>query len=141
MAAASGVPDITDNRAVDVPCYEPGYTLVEKLQTISTKFRRQGETGEMPQNFLRHYYDVYCLLEDPDVQAFIGSRAYLAHKEARFPAADEKQLIRNEAFLLSDPETRSRFEAAYRSTSALYYDDQPSMAVLLERLAAHLHRL
>lgn len=140
-AAASGVRGLTDNRALDVPCYEPGYTLVEKLQTISTKFRRQRNADEMPQNFLRHYYDVYCLLEDPDVQAFIGSAAYLAHKDARFPEADEKRLERNEAFLLSDPATRSRFEAAYRGTSALYYREQPPLDALLERFALHLHSL
>lgn len=52
--------DLTDNRAVDVRCYDPGYTLVEKLQTISTKYRRQQASGEMPTNFMRHYYDVYC---------------------------------------------------------------------------------
>jgi hypothetical protein len=28
---------IKDNRAVDVPCYSPTHTFVEKLQTISTK--------------------------------------------------------------------------------------------------------
>ena len=39
-AAASKV-EIVDNRAVAVPCYDPGYTFVEKLQTISTKFRKQ----------------------------------------------------------------------------------------------------
>jgi Nucleotidyl transferase AbiEii toxin, Type IV TA system len=141
IAASSNLPQLTDNRAIDVPCYEPGYTLVEKLQTISTKFRRQRNTGEMPHNFLRHYCDVYCLLDDPDIQAFIGCEAYHAHKDARFPKADEKRLDRNEAFLLSDPVTRSRFEAAYRSTSALYYREQPPLAALLERLATHLHRL
>jgi Nucleotidyl transferase AbiEii toxin, Type IV TA system len=31
---------VFDNRAKDVLCYLPGYTLVEKLQTISTKYRR-----------------------------------------------------------------------------------------------------
>ena len=31
QAVESGIPDLTDNRAVDVPCYHPGYTLVEKL--------------------------------------------------------------------------------------------------------------
>ena len=30
---------ITDNRAKGVACYDPGYTFVEKLQTVSTKFR------------------------------------------------------------------------------------------------------
>ena len=33
-ASAVGVEGLTDNRAVDVLCYEAGYTLVEKLQTI-----------------------------------------------------------------------------------------------------------
>jgi hypothetical protein len=26
-----------------------------------------------PRNFLRHYYDVYYLLDDPSVQKFIGT--------------------------------------------------------------------
>ena len=140
-AVSSGLSDLTDNRAVDVACYEPGYTLVEKLQTISTKFRRHRETGELPQNYLRHYYDVYCLLDDVQVQAFIRSDAYLAHKDVRFPEADEKSLDRNEAFILSDQGTRSLFEAAYKSTSALYYREQPAFAALLDRIAANLHRL
>jgi hypothetical protein len=32
--------EIIDNRAKAVACCDPGYTLVEKLQTISTKFRK-----------------------------------------------------------------------------------------------------
>lgn len=44
FAVGQGVANLTDNRAVDVPCYEPGYTFVEKLQTISTKFRQQQAT-------------------------------------------------------------------------------------------------
>jgi hypothetical protein len=73
---AAGNVEIIDNRAKAVPCYDPGYTLVEKLQTISTKFRKQQETGEFPANFMRHYYDVYSLLQRPEVQAFIGTGAY-----------------------------------------------------------------
>lgn len=95
----------------------------------------------MPQNFLRHYYDVYCLLGDSHMQAFIGGEAYVAHKNARFPAADDKVLDRNEAFNLSDPDTRSLFEAAYLSTSALCYRQQTPFEALLERLAANFHRL
>ncbi|WP_210267746.1 nucleotidyl transferase AbiEii/AbiGii toxin family protein [Rhizobium ruizarguesonis] len=68
---ASSRVELIDNRALAVPCY----TLVEKLQTISTKYRKQLETGQFPAYFLRHYYDVYCLLEQPAVQAFIGTEA------------------------------------------------------------------
>ena len=60
---------VTDNRAEKVPCYHPGYTFVEKLQTVSTKFRQQQANGEMPANFLRHYYDISQLLGHPDVIA------------------------------------------------------------------------
>lgn len=44
--------------ALAVACYEPGYTLVEELQTISTKYRQQQASGGMPKNVVRHYYDV-----------------------------------------------------------------------------------
>ena len=91
-AIESGV-EVDDNRARDVLCYEPGYTLVEKLQTISTKFRKQQKTGDMPRNFLRHYYDVYCLLADAKVSEFIGTDDYRAHKDQRFPAADGKTSV------------------------------------------------
>ena len=57
--------EIVDNRAKGIPCYHPGYTFVEKLQTISTKYRTQQESGSFPVNFMRHYYDVYCLLDEP----------------------------------------------------------------------------
>ena len=59
---------VFDNRAVDVPCYAPTHTFVEKLQTISTKYRRLVEPKEFPTNFLRHYYDVFCLLSQPPGQ-------------------------------------------------------------------------
>lgn len=140
-AAAIGLPDLTDNRAFDVLCYEPGYTLVEKLQTISTKFRRHLDDGSMPQNFLRHYYDVYCLLGDADVQAFIGTEAYAAHKDARFPAADNKVIAENPAFELSGQATRDRFARAYAATSALYYRGQPSLDDILGRIQEYADRL
>jgi hypothetical protein len=139
-AIASGLADITDNRAVDVACYEPGYTLVEKLQTISTKFRRHRETGALPQNFLRHYYDVYCLLDDARVQEFIGTNEYRAHKDARFREGDEKKLVENPAFVLDDA-TRELFAKAYEGTRALYYREQPGFAALLDRIGKYLDRL
>ena len=63
--------EVEDNRALDVKCYIPEYTFVEKLQTISTKFRQYQVTGQMPKNFMRHYYDVFQLLKLERVQKFI----------------------------------------------------------------------
>jgi len=58
--------DIIDNRAKGVACYDPGYTFVEKLQTISTKFRLQQAAKDRPIDFVRHCYDVYGLLQRPE---------------------------------------------------------------------------
>ena len=61
-AAIKSTVVVIDNRAINVPCYNPAYTLVEKLQTVSTKYRQQQESATFPKYFLRHYYDLYSLL-------------------------------------------------------------------------------
>jgi hypothetical protein len=133
--------DIIDNRAKAVTCYDPGYTLVEKLQTISTKFRTQQEKGEFPINFMRHYYDVFCLLKRPEIQNFIGTEAYKAHKQKRFPKADNQNIAANEAFLLSDQKTRAAYAKAYADSSALYYKDKPTFEQILNEIADWADRL
>lgn len=133
--------DIIDNRAVGVACYHPGYTLVEKLQTISTKYRQQRASGSLPQNFMRHYYDVYCLLDSPEVQSFIGTDDYHAHKQRRFRGGDDPVIKNNPAFLLDDPDTRTAYEQAYRATSGLYYQGQPEFSSVVNRIHKHIEKL
>ncbi|MDP3202126.1 MAG: nucleotidyl transferase AbiEii/AbiGii toxin family protein [Algoriphagus sp.] len=126
---------IIDNRAVDVACYHPGYTFVEKLQTVATKYRQEQETGEKKVNLMRQYYDLYCLLQVPEVLEFIGTEGYIEHKKARFPKKDfDIPVSENEAFLLSNPKQRTEFELRYKGTEALYYKGQPAFGLLLERL-------
>ena len=132
---AAGRVEILDNRALGVACYHPGRTLVEKLQAISTKFRQQQETGTFPPNFMRHYYDVYSLLRAKAVQDFIGTPAYLAHKAKRFPKADNPIIAQNEAFALSDRDTRSKLQKAYVASNALYYRGQPAFEDILAEIA------
>ena len=127
--------EVIDNRAVSVACYHPGYTFVEKLQTISTKFRRQQEEGDFPADFLRHYYDVYCLLQAPEVRTFIGTKGYKAHKQNRFRTADNPVLAENEAFLFNDPATREIYADAYARSRALYYAFKPDFATIMRALA------
>jgi hypothetical protein len=134
--------DLIDNRAINIACYHPGYTLVEKLQTIATKFRKEQESDIPNPNFMRQYYDIYCLLNSPLVQAFIGTEEYLEHKKVRFPDADFAMPINlNEAFLLSDPDTRSDFTQRYISSASLYYLGQPSFEDVLARIHSFLDRL
>jgi hypothetical protein len=132
--AASRV-EILDNRARAVACYHPGHTLVEKLQAISTKFRQQQATGVFPPNFMRHYNDVYSLLQDPTVQAFIGTQAYLDHKARRFPRADNPVIAENEAFVLGDRDVRQTLQKAYAASSALYFRGQPAFDDILAKIA------
>ena len=143
-AALASPVQVIDNRAVDVPCYSPAYTFVEKLQTVSTKFRLQqaaDPVAPFPKNFLRHYYDLYCLLAHPEVLAFIGTPDYEARKRQRFPGGDELNIARNPAFTLSDPTVRERYQRKYEETAGLYYAGQVPFAAILARIAEHIDRL
>lgn len=135
-----GLP-VRDNRGTQVLCYLPEYTFVEKLQTISTKYRNYEEHKTMPVNFLRHYYDVFKLLEQDRVRHFIGSPEYTAHKQTRFRASDETNLSRNEAFLLSKTEVRRVFKSEYEKTRHLYFKGQPAFDDILRRIHQHLKNL
>lgn len=132
---------LTDNRAVNVPCYHPGYTLVEKLQIVSTKFRKQQKEGGFPANFMRHYYDIYYLLQRPEIQQFIQTQEYKEHKTRCFRANDNQIIASNEAFLLSDNATRRSYADAYYSKSTLYYSNQPKFEEIMELIKRNVTQL
>jgi hypothetical protein len=90
---------------------------------------------------MRHYYDVYSLLKRPDVQAFIGTAAYGAHKAKRFRQADNSNIEQNEAFILSNPETGKLREEAIAKTSALYYGEKPTFTQILDMISNWAERL
>ena len=130
-----------DNLAYGIKCYRPEYTFVEKLQTVSTKYRLQQEKGEFQKNFLRHYYDIYSLLGNPDVQAFIGTDEYTAHKKKRFSGQDELEITKNQAFVFSDPEVREQYKVEYEKTADLYYKGIIPFDSILERIYQHIDSL
>ena len=132
-----------NNTAVGVHCYHPGYTLIEKLQTIIRKYRNKDNSAASDdKNFMRQYYDVYCLLGDTNIQSFIGSAEYLAHKAVRIKGADKQiPLSEHPALLLYDPELRASFKSRYQSTSKLYYNGQPDFDEVLARVEMFLPML
>ena len=132
---------IRDNRARRVLCYHPGYTLVEKLQTISTKFRKQKAHGNFSENFMRHYYDVYCLLKAPEIQKFITTQDYSEHKKKRFREGDNPIIAENDAFLLQDHETRNLYEREYNLSQSLYYKEKPSFDEILYLIRNYTSKL
>jgi hypothetical protein len=132
---------IIDNRAKGVACYDPRYTFVEKLQTISTKFRQQQASGESPVSFMRHYYDLYSLLKRPEVQEFIGTAEYHTHKKKRFRGGDNPDIAQNQAFILSDSKTRETYATAYVESAALYFGEKPTFEQILEEIGQWKDRL
>jgi hypothetical protein len=133
---------IADNRAMDISCYHPGYTFIEKLQTIATKFRQEQEDGTQKPNYMRQYYDVYCLLEHQQVLDFTGTAEYAEHKEKSVPKKNfEIPVAENEAFLLPDTKLRASFRKRYELTKALYYKGQPDFDEVLERIKEFIGKL
>ena len=130
---------IIDNTAIDILCYHPGYTLIEKLQTIVRKFRQEINDGKEMSNYMRQYYDIYCLLGVQEVLDFIGTREYYSHKAERFKGLDNAiPLSENEAFQLSSSSLREKFKTRYQNTSKLYYKGQPDFDDILQRIIQHL---
>lgn len=134
--------DVLDNGANNISCYDPRYTFVEKIQTILKRYEQYKETGKLAANFIRHYYDVKCLLELDAVQNFIGTVDYNDHKEKRFSGELKKiELSQAEAFLLGDQKIRDLFSGEYEAKQILYYDDRPSFDEILAVIHKSLPRL
>jgi hypothetical protein len=81
---------------------------------------------------------VYCLLDLPEVQAFMQEQAYQDRKVQRFRSGDELVIAKNPAFTLNDSEQRNIFAREYKKSSALYYQGQPDFDQLLARIGVHL---
>ena len=140
-AIKQGVP-VMDNRALDIACYHPGYTFVEKLQTVATKFRQEQEAKEERQNLMRQYYDIFSLLGNDEVKNFIGTEEYFEHKTERFPKVDlDIPIAENEAFLLNNKELRDRFIQRYKATATLYYNGQPDFEEMLTEISKWVEKL
>ncbi|WP_111316503.1 nucleotidyl transferase AbiEii/AbiGii toxin family protein [Algoriphagus chordae] len=132
--------EFIDNRAVDIKCYHSGYTFVEKLQTVVTKYRQEIETGVQRQNLMRQYYDLAKLLGQQEVKEFIGTSEYEEHKLERFPKKDlEIPLQKSDALLLPD-EKMEEFEKRYIATKALYYAGQPPFKELIDIIQKSIGR-
>lgn len=133
--------DLVDNRAMNVLCYEPKYTFVEKLQAVVKRYRqyKDGKNDTLPANFIRHYYDLYKLIEIEEIQKFIGSDEYESYKKERF-GSDDPKVANSSAFKLNSDDFRT-FELEYQRTAALYYREKPTFKEILLKLGESVERL
>lgn len=128
--------NITNNQAENIKCYFPEYTFVEKLQAISTKVRKQQESGEFDTNFLRHFYDIYKLLQQDRVLKFIGSDEYFAHKNLRFRQNDELDLKKNLAFNLdANIGIYNKYKTEFQKITPLFMFSIPKFDEIYNQIA------
>ncbi len=132
--------EFKDNRAINVRCYNPEYTFIEKLSAISTKYKKYVLEEEKPANFLRHYYDIHQLLHEKRVIDFIGSEKYHKHKNTFFKEG-ERDLTKNDAFIITDLMTKSELEEVFKNTESLYYSSRPSLKEILKNILIFLSKL
>jgi len=90
---------------------------------------------------MRHYYDIYELLQRDDVQDFIGTEPYIKHKDDRFPNADNQNIGENQAFILNDADTRAQYAGAYERSSSLYYEKKPTFDEILAEIEKWIDKL
>lgn len=139
QALATGL-DVTDNRAPGVPCFNPEYTFVDKLQTISRRYRQhksRGEERDRPREFLRHYYDLHMLLGMDRVKAFIGTPDYDKYKAEKLKGLDAAAFASKKPFTLDEDGTFTLFEKEYEAMNTLLLGEGPAFNDIAENLRAN----
>lgn len=128
---------VVENRAWEVPCFNPEYTFVDKLQTICKKFRQyrdRHEERDRPRQFLRHYYDLFMLLELDRVKTFLGTSDYQTYKVEKIRGKDAVEFESRNAFTFREETVRREFEIEYDSMNTLLLSPGPTFNEILERL-------
>ena len=132
--------DVFDNRASAVKCFNPEYTFVDKIQTICRRFRQhrdRSKENDQPRKFLRHYYDLYKLLELDRVLNFIRTAEYQTYKNKKLRGKDAEEFASKNAFRFADSETYSLFEKEYEFIINLLLSPGPTFKEIVDRIKKH----
>jgi hypothetical protein len=132
--------DVMDNRAMAVKCFNPEYTFVDKLQTICKRFRQhrdRNEERDRPRQFLRHYYDLFKLLELERVKTFIGTADYQTYKQKKLRGKDAKEFESRSAFTFPDENLTRLFEKEFESMNSLLLSPGPTFKEVVDRIREH----
>lgn len=132
--------EVADNRAPRIKCFNPEYTFVDKLQTICKRFRLHLERDDRPSEFLRHYYDLYKLLELDRVNSFIGTEDYDLYKEIKIRGQNALTFHSGEAFNLADNKTFQLFVQEFETVKKLIWSNVPTFQEVIERIRENSSR-
>jgi hypothetical protein len=132
--------DVVENRAKGVKCFNPEYTFVDKLQTICKRFRQhrdRNQERDRPRQFLRHYYDLFKLLELERVRMFIGSSKYQTYKQEKLRGQDAKEFNSRIPFTFPDIKIYHHFEKEFESMNSLLLAPGPTFKEVVDRFRKH----
>ena len=111
--------DYVDNRPRAVRCVHPVVTLLEKLDALSRRYKRDVVEADA---FVRHYEDTARVIRALDrlppieTSALALAEEMLAEKGiAALPSADDPSLV------LDDPEKRASVERAYAKIAPMFW--------------------
>lgn len=123
--------------AFEVPVLDPKRTFVEKLFAIHSAY-----TKNQIEKYVRHYYDVYKLLELSDVRDFIDTDEYselknhVAELSMQFPKTflpQDLDFTKSLAFT-NTSELEKEIDRSLAIQSGLYFSTLPTAAQIFERL-------
>ncbi len=86
---------------------------------------------------MRHYYDLYKLLELERVKKFIGTTDYQTYKQEKLRGEDAKEFAPRSAFAITDDKTYRLFEKEFESISSLLLSPGPTFKEVLDRIRTH----
>ena len=135
--------DFTNSQPFQVNCLDPLRTFAEKVNAISSAHR----TGELVQK-VRHYYDLYYLLESPLVSKRLNSEEHIKIKQSiRDVDAAFKQDDKNHNYEqpgLSDafspkPDLLRELSQAYNA-SPIFYGEKPTFKEIIDKITSDKER-
>jgi hypothetical protein len=132
--------DVIDNRVNAIKCFNPEFTFIDKLQTICRRFRQHRERNaesDRPRQFLRHYYDLYKLLELDRVKSFMGTGDYDSYKQEKLRGKDLEEFESKQPFTITDEKTYGLFEKEFGSINSLLLSPGPTFKEVVDRIKLH----
>ncbi len=86
---------------------------------------------------MRHYYDLYKLLELERVKKFIGTTDYQTYKQEKLRGENAKEFASRSAFTITNDKTYRLFEKEFESISSLLLSPGPTFKEVLDRIRTH----
>ena len=86
---------------------------------------------------MRHYYDLYKLLELERVRKFVGTTDYQTYKREKLRGEDAKEFASQSPFAITDDKTYRLFEEEFESINSLLLSPGPTFKEVMERIRTY----